>query len=154
MYEVYFTTDFVRNLLEKHWDFLYFFYIFKVFEQYFMSNWLLEQMFKVSVLFLSMTLCAGDSNIRCMFLDPFFYIEQLQYLVETFLACFFFPFLIFDPKWRFRKGYSLCLVAIFAKFQNALIFQILAAFSSRFLHGVTELSCRNAFSIVFFIFQF
>ena len=31
-------------------------------------------------------------------------------------------------------GYSLCVVAIFGHFQNALIFRILAVFFSRFLH--------------------
>ena len=50
----------------------------------------------------------------------------------------FFAFLIFDPKWPFCKVYSLCLVAIFANFQNALIFRILAVFSSRFFLRTTQ----------------
>ena len=66
------------------------------------------------------------SNVSCFF-RAVFCIEQLQCLVETFLA-YFFTFLIFDPKWRFSKGYSLCFVPIFANFQNRLIFQILAVF--------------------------
>ena len=74
--------------------------------------------------------CSYFSNISC-FLEAFFCIEQLQCVVETFLACLY-AFLIFDPKWRFCKVYSLCLVAIFGHFQNALIFPILAVFWSRF----------------------
>ena len=75
--------------------------------------------------------------------------EQLQCVVETFLACFF-AFLIFDPKCRFCKGYSLCLVANFGNFQNGLIFQILAAFWSRCIGQVqsiveTVLACIFAF---------
>ena len=54
--------------------------------------------------------------------------EQLQFVVETFLACFL-AFFIFDPKCEFCRGYSLCLVAIFGNSKNALIFRILAVFS-------------------------
>ena len=38
---------------------------------------------------------------------------------------------------------SLCLVAIFGNFQNALIFRILAVFWSRFLHRTTAMCCIN-----------
>ena len=66
-----------------------------------------------------------------LFFRALFYIEQLQCVVETFLACFF-AFLIFDIKWGFCKGYSLCLVAIFGNFQNALICRIWAFFFQSF----------------------
>ena len=82
--------------------------------------------------------CSHFSNISCFF-EPFFCIEQLQCVVETFLACFY-AFLIFDPKWRFCKVYSLCLVAIFGNFQNALIFRILAVFFEPFL-CIEQLQC-------------
>ena len=82
-----------------------------------------------------------------------FCIEQLQCVVETFIACFY-AFLIFDPKWRFCKLYSLCLVAIFGHFQNALIFPILAVFWSGFLHRTTAMCCRNVFSMFLCIFIF
>ena len=82
-----------------------------------------------------------------------FCIEQLQCVVETFLACFY-AFLIFDPKWRFCKVYSLWLVAIFGHFQNALIFPILAVFWSCFFHRTTAMCCRNVFSMVLCIFNF
>ena len=72
---------------------------------------------------------------------------------RTFLACYF-AFLIFDPKWRFCKGYSVWLVAIFGHFENALIFRIFAFFSSRFLHRTTAMCCRNVFSMFFCIFNF
>ena len=45
-------------------------------------------------------------------------------------------------------GYSLCIVAIFGHFQNALIFRILALFSSRFLHRTTVMCLKKRFSHV------
>ena len=51
-------------------------------------------------------------------------------------------------------GYSLCIVAIFGHFQNALIFQILVVFRSCFLHRTTVMFFRNVFrmfeAILFF----
>ena len=66
----------------------------------------------------------------------------------------FLAFLIFDPNWPFCKGYSLCIVAIFANFQNGLISQILAAFWSRFLHKTTVMCLYSCFSHVFAILIF
>ena len=60
----------------------------------------------------------------------------------------------FWPKWGFWQVYSLCLVAIFGNFQNALIFRILAVFWSRFLHRTTAMCCRNVFSMFLRIFNF
>ena len=88
-----------------------------------------------------------------LFFPAVFCIEQLQCVLETFLACFY-AFLIFDPKWQFCKVYSLCLVAIFGFFQNALIFRILCVFWSRFLHRTTAMCCRNVFSMFLCIFNF
>ena len=88
-----------------------------------------------------------------LFFRAVFCIEQLQCVVETVLACFY-AFLIFEQKWRFCKVYSLCLVAIFGYFQSALIFPILAVFSSRFLHRTTAMCCRNVFSMFLCIFNF
>ena len=89
----------------------------------------------------------------CVFFRAVFCIEQLQCVLETFLACFY-AFLIFDPKWQFCKVYSLCLVAIFGHFQNALIFERLTLFSSLFLHTTTAMCCRNVFSMFLCIFNF
>ena len=52
----------------------------------------------------------------------------------------FFGILIFDPKWRFCKAYSLCIMA---DFQNRLISRIFSVFSSGFFvennsEGVVE----------------
>ena len=55
--------------------------------------------------------CSHFSNIRC-FLEPFFCIEQLHGVVETFLAFW--------------------LAAIFGNFKNALIFRMLGVFWTRF----------------------
>ena len=46
----------------------------------------------------------------------------------------FFEVLIFEPKWRFGKVYSLCMMA---DCQNALIFGIFRGFWSGFLHRTT-----------------
>ena len=46
----------------------------------------------------------------------------------------FFGILIFDPKWWFCLGYSLCMMA---DFQNGLISRIFGLFSSGFLHRTT-----------------
>ena len=45
-------------------------------------------------------------------------------------------------------GYSLCVVAIFVNFQNALIFRILAVFFEPFF----EMCCRNVFNRFFAVF--
>ena len=73
-----------------------------------------------------------------LFFGAVFCIEQVQCVVETFLACFY-GFLIFEPKWRFCKVYSLWLVAISGNIQNALIFQILAV--SWNLFCIEQLQC-------------
>ena len=46
----------------------------------------------------------------------------------------FFGILIFDPKWGFCMGYSLCMMA---DFQNGLISRIFVVFWSGFLHRTT-----------------
>ena len=47
----------------------------------------------------------------------------------------FFGILIFDPKWWFCKGYSLCMMA---DFQNGLISWIFSVFWSGFLHTTSR----------------
>ena len=46
----------------------------------------------------------------------------------------FFGILIFEPKWGFCMGYSLCMMT---DFQNALISRIFGVFLSGFLHRIT-----------------
>ena len=81
-----------------------------------------------------------------------FWMQQLQCVEETFLACFY-AFLIFDQKRRFWQVYRLCLVVIFGSSQNPLFFRILAVFGAVFcieqLHRVVEtfLACFYAFLI-------
>ena len=73
----------------------------------------------------------------------------VQIVFRTFLA-----FLIFDLKWPFSKGYSLCVVANFGHFQNALIFWILVVFwSSFFAHNKSNVLVRWFFT-PFSHFQF
>ena len=49
----------------------------------------------------------------------------------------FYAILFFDPNSVLCMGYSLCIVAIFGHFQNALISPILAVLWSRFLRRTT-----------------
>ena len=78
-----------------------------------------------------------------------------RFLHGTTLMCLYkrfshvFAYSIFNPNCPFCMGYSLCIVAIFGHFQNALIFRILAVFSSRFLHGTTLMCLYKRFSHVF-----
>ena len=50
-------------------------------------------------------------------------------------------------------GYSLCIVAIFGHFQNALIFRILAVFSSRFLHRTAVMCLAILKMLSFFDYE-
>ena len=59
--------------------------------------------------------------------------------------------LIFDPRWLFCKGYSLCMMA---DFQNRLISRIFGVFWSGFLHRTTLTWLKNRFSHVFWILIF
>ena len=51
-------------------------------------------------------------------------------------------------------GYSLCIVATFGHFQNALIFRILAVFGAVFLHRTTVMCLYRRFSHVSGNFNF
>ena len=66
--------------------------------------------------------------------------EQLYCASRVVFCIFFCIFSIFEHNSPFSKGYSLCIVAIFANFQNGLIFRILAVFWTRPFHG-TALLC-------------
>ena len=91
--------------------------------------------------------------ILAVFWSHFFGTETVQCVLETFLACSY-AFLNFDPNWRFCKVYSLCLVAIFGHFQNALFFSNISCFLEPFLHRTTAMCCRNVFSMFLCIFNF
>ena len=56
-------------------------------------------------------------------------------------------YLILKPNCPFCMGYSLCIVAIFGHFQNALIFRILAVFGAVFCIEQLECVCTNVFGI-------
>ena len=53
--------------------------------------------------------------------------QQLKCASRVVLRMFL-TFLIFEPKWRFCKGCSLCMLANFGHFGNVVIFQILGFF--------------------------
>ena len=67
------------------------------------------------------------SRILVVFKSGFFCMEQL-YCVCRYVFYMFLAILFFDPKWWFCKVYSLCMEAIFANIQNALISRILVVF--------------------------
>ena len=58
---------------------------------------------------------------------------------------------IFDVKWPFCQGYSLCTMA---DFQNRLISRIFGVFSSGFLHRTTLMWLKSRFWHVFVNFNF
>ena len=59
----------------------------------------------------------------------------------------FFGIVIFDPKWRFSMGYSLCMMA---DFQNGLISRIFSVFwCVFFLHRKTLNDFRMDFDMLF-----
>ena len=77
-----------------------------------------------------------------MFFAAVFCIEQLECVCRNVFRMFL-AYLIFNQNYPFCMGYSLCIVAIFGHFQNALIFRILAVFWSRFCIEQLECVCRN-----------
>ena len=93
------------------------------------------------------------SQILAGFWSRFLHKNKCNVPVESFIPCFL-AFLIFEPNWPFCKGYSLCIVAIFANCQNGLIFRILALFWSRFLHNTTVMCFYSCFSHAFRNFNF
>ena len=76
--------------------------------------------------------------------------QQLEMLCRMDFDMFL-GILIFDPKWWFCKGYSLCMMA---DFQNGLISRIFSVFWSGFLHTTTRNDFQNGFWHVFWNFNF
>ena len=81
--------------------------------------------------------CSHFSNISC-FLELLFAWNNFIVLLES-LSVFFWILKFLTQSDHFPKAYSPCIVAIFANFQNGLIFRILAVFWSCFLHETTLL---------------
>ena len=86
------------------------------------------------------SLCMMADFQMLSFLEYFVFFRAVFCTAQLEMICrmdfdMFFGILIFDPKWGFCKGYSLCMMA---DFQNALIFRIFCVFSSGFLHSTTR----------------
>ena len=75
-------------------------------------------------------------------------LTQLQYRLicrmDLNMLFFFFAILIFNPKWRFCKGYNRCMMA---NFQNGLISLVFSISSSVFLHRTWTLMMKTNISI-------
>ena len=69
-----------------------------------------------------------------VFLEAVFRKEQLEMICRMDFDMFF-GILIFDPRERFCKGYSLCMMG---DFQNGLISRKFSVFWSDFLHRTTR----------------
>ena len=85
--------------------------------------------------YMGYSLCmVGDFQNGCIsqilgaFASGFFAQNNSTWFVEWVLTCFF-GILLFDPKWGFCMGYSLCMMA---DFQNGLISRIFKGFFERF----------------------
>ena len=86
-----------------------------------------------------------------VFFGAVFCTQQLKMLCRIDFDMFFGK-LIFDPKWWFCKGYSLCMMA---DFQNGLISRIFSAFWSGFFDTKQlEMICRMDFDMFFGILIF
>ena len=89
------------------------------------------------------------SNIWC-FLRRLFAQNNSNVIKEIVFRMFFF-ISIFDVKWPFCQGYSLCTMA---DVQNRLISRIFGVFSSGFLHRTALMRLKNRSSHVFLNFNF
>ena len=89
------------------------------------------------------------SRIFSVFWSGFF-TEQLK-MISRMDFDMFFGILIFDPKWGFCMGYSLCMMA---EFQNGLISRIVSIFWSAFLQRNLKMICRIDFDMFFGILIF
>ena len=74
------------------------------------------------------------------FLEYLVFFEAVLCLEQLEMICrmdfdMFFGILIFDPKWGFCKGYSLCMMGVF---QNGLISRIFSVSWRGFLHRATR----------------
>ena len=85
-----------------------------------------------------------------VFFEVVFCLEQLEMICRMYFDMFF-GILFFDPKWRFCKGYSLCMMG---DFQNGLISRIFSVFWSGFLLEQLEMICRMDFDMFFGILIF
>ena len=68
-----------------------------------------------------------------VFFEAVFCTEQLEMICRMDFDMIF-GILIFDPKWGFCKGYSLCMMG---DFENGLISRIFSVLWSGFLHRTT-----------------
>ena len=89
------------------------------------------------------------SNVWC-FLTRFF-AQSNSNVIKEILFRLFFLVSIFDVKWPFCQGYSLCTMA---HVQNRPISRIFGVFSSSFLHRTTLTWLKNRFPPVFVNFNF
>ena len=85
-----------------------------------------------------------------VFFEAVFCLEQLAMICRMDFDIFF-GILIFDPKWGFCKGYSLCMMG---DFQNGLISWIFTVFWSSFCREQLEMICRMDFDMFFGILIF
>ena len=84
-----------------------------------------------------------------VFSSGFLHRTTLMWLKNRFSHVFLIS--IFDVKWAFCQGYSLCTMA---DFQNRVISWIFGVFWSGFLHRTTLMWLKNRFSHVFLKFNF
>ena len=85
-----------------------------------------------------------------VFFEAVFCLEQLKMICRMDFDMFF-GILIFDPKWGFCKGYSLCMMG---DFQNGLISRIFSVFWSGFLPRTTRNDLWMDFDMFFGILIF
>ena len=96
--------------------------------------------------------CCHFSNIW-RFFGALFCTQQLE-CASRVVFRMFLTILNFERKWRFGKGYSLCMVANFGHFGNVFIFRILGLFWRFFCTQQLECASRVIFRMFLTIVTF
>ena len=89
------------------------------------------------------------SNISCFLMR--FFAQSNSNVIKEIVFRMFFLISIFDVKWPFCQGYSLCTMA---DVQNRLISRIFGVLSSGFLHRTTLIWLKNRSFHAFLNFNF
>ena len=85
-----------------------------------------------------------------VFFEAVFCTEQLEMICRMDFDMFF-KILIFDSKWGFCKGYSVCMIG---DFENGLISRIFSVFWSAFWNQQLQMVCSMDFDMFFGILIF
>ena len=101
------------------------------------------------VSFFKYSLVFGTTKL--LFFGTTCFMEQL-YCVSRVVFYIYFAILIFGPNWPFCKGYSPCLMAIFANFLKQSHFSNSSCFLKQFFMEQLYCSSRDVFIYIYIFF--